>query len=504
MFAAGFVGCSQKREWNHEQRKAMREALRSYRQMVYLDDLTDAEFVLFTDQVAGELEGTYPVYATFVEMPGVTDTVDMVVVTTIVDELNADARNMRHIFPYNYLVAQGVLPAGLDHDQQKAFYNCFAGKVNDTYDTMSQFINAILADVYLWRASMTGNLDDYDKCVDYCDAVIESKKARYLSDNQASGPSIIGNIDHDGYPLYPGEYAYQYNFIQGNSMESIFELQLDGENISNSGLMHCYWNYDDKARTYGLMMAPASRFATAGDGNVFIKDKDYRWFESCFNVQSADATQLTVFKMVSPTGTDNTEASLKPVTAVITPGYTKIDQNWIVYRLTDVMLMKAEALVQLEASDANNLQRAFSIVNTVNKRSLAISSPTATDTLQFSSYNSKSAMEQLVLEERQRELCFEGKRWFDLMRYTYRSLRSGDANDQSALLHPDMLLSEMGGLSNMAKTSTILGNILGSDVQMSMESEPYLYFPVKQSEMKVNFLLKQNPAYEKMESIQKQ
>ena len=139
MFAAGFVGCSQKREWNHEQRKAMREALRSYRQMVYLDDLTDAEFVLFTDQVAGELAGTYPVYATFVEMPGVTDTVDMVVVTTIVDELNADARNMRHIFPYNYLVAQGVLPAGLDHDQQKAFYNCFAGKVNDTYDTMSQF-----------------------------------------------------------------------------------------------------------------------------------------------------------------------------------------------------------------------------------------------------------------------------------------------------------------------------------------------------------------------------
>ena len=114
--------------------------------LTQLDDLTDAEFVLFTDQVAGELEGTYPVYATFVEMPGVTDTVDMVVVTTIVDELNADARNMRHIFPYNYLVAQGVLPAGLDHDQQKAFYNCFAGKVNDTYDTMSQFFNAILAD----------------------------------------------------------------------------------------------------------------------------------------------------------------------------------------------------------------------------------------------------------------------------------------------------------------------------------------------------------------------
>ena len=146
IFAAGFFGCSQQRQWNHEQRKAMREALRSYRQMVYLDDLNDAEFVLFSDEVAGQLENSYPVYMEFVQMQGVDDTVDMVVVSTIVDELNADARNMRHIYPYNYLVAQGVLPAGLDHEQQKAFYNCFAAKVNATYATMDQFFNAILAD----------------------------------------------------------------------------------------------------------------------------------------------------------------------------------------------------------------------------------------------------------------------------------------------------------------------------------------------------------------------
>ena len=147
IFAAGFFGCSQQRQWNHEQRKAMREALRSYRQMVYLDDLNDAEFVLFSDEVAGQLENSYPVYMEFVQMQGVDDTVDMVVVSTIVDELNADARNMRHIYPYNYLVAQGVLPAGLDHEQQKAFYNCFAAKVNATYATMeSQCAN----DLFSW------------------------------------------------------------------------------------------------------------------------------------------------------------------------------------------------------------------------------------------------------------------------------------------------------------------------------------------------------------------
>jgi hypothetical protein len=93
IFAAGFFGCSQQRQWNHEQRKAMREALRSYRQMVYLDDLNDAEFVLFSDEVAGQLENSYPVYMEFVQMQGVDETVDMVVVSTIVDELNAEVRD---------------------------------------------------------------------------------------------------------------------------------------------------------------------------------------------------------------------------------------------------------------------------------------------------------------------------------------------------------------------------------------------------------------------------
>lgn len=146
LFAAGFIGCSQRQQWNHEQRKAMREALRSYRQMVYLDDLTDAEFMLFTDQVASTLESNYPAYNTFIAMPGATDTVDVVVVETISEELDADGRNIRHIYPYNYLVAQGVLPAGLDHEQQRSFYDCFAQKIDSAYNSMTAFFNAVVAD----------------------------------------------------------------------------------------------------------------------------------------------------------------------------------------------------------------------------------------------------------------------------------------------------------------------------------------------------------------------
>ena len=142
----GMIGCSKKREWNHQQRQAMRQALRDYREMVYLNDLTDAEYLLFTDEVATDLETAYPVYAAFIEMPGVEDTVDMVVVETIVDYLDADAHNMRHIYPYASLVAEGILPKGLDHRQQRQFYTCFAEQVNQQFVTMSNFVSAILAD----------------------------------------------------------------------------------------------------------------------------------------------------------------------------------------------------------------------------------------------------------------------------------------------------------------------------------------------------------------------
>ena len=49
-----------------------------------------------------------------------------------------------------------------------------------------------------------------------------------------------------------------------------------------------------------------------------------------------------------------------------------------------------------------------------------------TDTLVRTDYRSKSQMETLVLKERHRELMFEGKRWYDLVRH---SLRKGDSSD---------------------------------------------------------------------------
>ena len=137
MAAVAIVGCSQKAKWNHEQRKAMRENLHQYRDMIYLQDLTEPEFLIFADSVTGDIEAVYPVYTSFIEMDGVQDTIDMFVLTAIVDELDADAHNMRHIYPYRYLVSEGILPDRLTHEQQRDFYRCLAQKVNNTFVTWS-------------------------------------------------------------------------------------------------------------------------------------------------------------------------------------------------------------------------------------------------------------------------------------------------------------------------------------------------------------------------------
>ena len=140
------TGCSKKAKWNHEQKKAMRENLRQYRDMIYLQDLTDPEFLIFTDSVTGDIEAVYPIYTSFIEMDGAQDTVDMFVLTAIVDELNADAHNMRHIFPYRYLVSEGILPDRLTHEQQRDFYRCLAQKVDNTFPTVETFLLALATD----------------------------------------------------------------------------------------------------------------------------------------------------------------------------------------------------------------------------------------------------------------------------------------------------------------------------------------------------------------------
>jgi hypothetical protein len=90
-------------------------------------------------------------------------------------------------------------------------------------------------------------------------------------------------------------------------------------------------------------------------------------------------------------------------------------------------------------------------------------------------------MEELVLKERRRELLFEGKRWFDLVRMARR-----DGNTER--------LSQLVLLKYTENVSA---------VRIKLADMNAIYWPILKDELKINTLLKQNPAYEEDEFIEK-
>ena len=156
--------------------------------------------------------------------------------------------------------------------------------------------------------------------------------------------------------------------------------------------------------------------------------------------------------------------------------------KWIIYRLPDIMLLEAEALCQQmkegndSATIATNkpkLEKAFSLVNAINKRSICNAILVDKDTLKAGDYNTKSLMEELVKRERQRELMFEGKRWFDLVRY---SLRNGNTDPViSAVTKRDDVNSQFA--------------------QNFFKKMDAIFWPYNIEEMKVNHNLVPNPVY---------
>ena len=146
MGVGALVGCTNEKGWNTKERMAVRDELNNYRDMVYVDDLQEIEFEDFSGDVIEAVEIDYPVYTVYYELPGRGDTLDVYVVSTIVERLDTDPHNLRHIFPYSWLVAEGVLPAGMDNQAQRAFYDCLSQKVKRHYHTSRRFLYALMND----------------------------------------------------------------------------------------------------------------------------------------------------------------------------------------------------------------------------------------------------------------------------------------------------------------------------------------------------------------------
>jgi len=306
-------------------------------------------------------------------------------------------------------------------------------------------VNALLADVYLWN-------QDYDKCVQACDFVLADKKLKLVQ---------------------PPVSAYYSVFYTGNSTESIFELQFK-ENVQvNNPVAKLYGSsanilgeigfpatlaYDPKLKVRGGTTYSCP-FAYPISSTITESPNDIRSIDS----YKLYGGQYFIFKYAG---------MLPDETLAGRDIWRTNTANWIIYRLSDVMLMKAEALVQLGGN--SNLKNALLLVNQTYLRS-----NTGKDSLNITNYGTQTAMEDLVLRERQREFLFEGKRWYDLVRMARRDNSTDNLN---------MYVNN----KSSGNSATLGALVLDA-----------MYMPIATSELQANPNLKQNPFYKESSSITK-
>lgn len=378
----------------------------------------------------------------------------------------------------------------LKEAEQYAVSNNIYGDWRDKGYLNKDGINAILADIYLWRASINRDASDYQACVDCCDKIIKAKKQAYEEDGSKRFRYGQDNEEKDYY-LSPYNYMYSDLFGQNgqNADESIFELQYKLSSANNTGLDKMYFRYRNRTTdSYGYLKA-SSKFGTVDEtGNGVWNNKvDQRMYEYVYDAGNSSVEQFGVRKFVATMWSGLKTADTKR------DGRTTVYQNWIFYRLTDVMLMKAEALVQLynlggKAEEDTRNEEAFLLCQFVNDRALS-DDDKSSFTLKYSTY--KDRMEELVLAERARELCFEGKRYFDLMRYNYRHT-SVKADLTKHLFDEDYQVVT----NNDDFLTLLLRKYPAAAVMKSkIRDERYLYMPINMDEVDINTNLVQNPVY---------
>ena len=358
-------------------------------------------------------------------------------------------------------------------------------------------IHAMLCEMYLWK-------QDYDQCIRYADMVIDSKKKMYEEKRSQNASFGLGgssqnvlNTRMNGYPLVnslsSGYYGNTYTevFVNGNSQETVFELLFDKTEAGytmpgNSAAGAFYGNASVDKGLVGPSTTVTEDIGKTSSRTIFAdrnKKVDARLYENVnISTESINkfASRGLLINATQPTNVSVSYMAKYPFAKINDVNHYYNSSSWVIYRLSDIMLLKAEALCQKmrEGSDdeinAHNqplLAQAFSLVNAVNKRSVC--EATLVDTLVAGDYLTKAQMEQLVLQERQRELMFEGKRWYDLVR---RSMRDGNTQV----------------LSSAAQKRD---GVNGQFIQNFFQKMDAIFWPYNNDEIKVNRNLVQNPSF---------
>lgn len=413
-------------------------------------------------------------------------------------------------------------------------------------------IYAMLADMYLWRASLrqgrfgkaatdtvavdTGYIahsviGDYQMSADYADKALAA--LAYQNEEESSGYGYtqqqtinfgLENCDMvkndfddvaSSNQVHPKLEAQNSIFqsgttsgigvTNGNSIESMLELQFITGQMS-SGFLNSLYGYSD-----GTHLAISQEaFLAAYNNNSNEQQYDSRFWIACTDqIRSSDgegrSTTGTVggyycVKYMRPTVT-LTEGTNREVYVTVN---STSDNNWIIYRMTEVMLIKAEALACIGGTDNNN--KCKNLVNAIHRRSYCDFKnyrEVDTDITSGTFGNAPSTGSDLVkltMNERQIELIAEGKRWFDLVRYAERNANPAkESADERESTDEQFVGDGQEGVQKMVndflqnsvqKLATVLAHRFKNRYGLYC---PIYYMEVKASEGKIT----QNPVWNK-------
>lgn len=308
---------------------------------------------------------------------------------------------------------------------------------------------ALMADVALWN-------HDYDECISYCDSILNTTDPRH--------PAFITNTVRWFEIFYPG-----------NSNESIFELSWDqaygNDNKSNGfvGVFPLTVQSGGYYPTDGAMELMRNEVEELENSGMKIDGRMGRMLMSTFvcgnsNDQNKNYKTANTYFIYKYRGTDVEDVGNQR---------TSDDANFILYRVAEILLMKAEALVMKGEA---HYAEAVELINKIRNRA-GIS-----DFMDLSEV-AESADELTLLNEilKQRELEFmaEGKRWYDVMRLARYD--NGENNYKKMAI---ALICER----NRTTSSIYIETVLQDDYAW--------YLPLPDADVKSNRLLVQNPYYE--------
>ena len=207
-----------------------------------------------------------------------------------------------------------------------------------------------------------------------------------------------------GYQL-EADYADLWNPAKQNGVESIFEVQYYGKTNYD------FWANENQASWLSTFTGPRNSGMAAG---CYGWNQPTAEFVSQYEVGDL-RKEKTVFYTGCPTFDGMTYSSAYSTTGynvrkflltkTQSPDYNTSNQNWVVTRYADVLLMKAEAL-----NEMGQTTLAEAPLYEVRCRA-GLTKRSDIEGL------SQMQMREKIIHERRMELAFEGHRWLDMIRY---------------------------------------------------------------------------------------